>query len=371
MMNRLSKKNFWAVTSFILFIFISSCEPLVTQFEDVEESIKYSAKHTQTPPTVVDTIKVMTWNIRFGAGRLPWFGDSCGDRVILSEDEVLINLRGIAEMITQVKPDILFLQEIDVQSKRSAYIDQVQWLLNHTYFNYGSYASMWKAQIVPSDGLGKIDTGNAVLSRWKIIKAERIQLPLRGDQDALTKYFYLRRNILKTKIDLPGVDSFYALDIHSSAFSTDDTKQKQLIRFKEELDKLDAAGSYFVAGGDLNEIPPGSDSTDFCDEDKCSGESFHGSHDDPKHKEGSNFTHEITWLQDLYDTYQSAVPLDEYLINQPDYFTHTTDWNGPWNRKLDYLFTNTKWIVGSHSTHQDIVDFSDHVAVSAKWEVPK
>ena len=34
-----------------------------------------------------DTLKVMTWNIRFGAARIPWFGDSCGDRVIMSENE--------------------------------------------------------------------------------------------------------------------------------------------------------------------------------------------------------------------------------------------------------------------------------------------
>jgi endonuclease/exonuclease/phosphatase family metal-dependent hydrolase len=364
-------KQFLQLATLPLFFFILGCDPLVNQFDDIEQGVMYSAKQKATPPASVDTILVMTWNIRFGIGRTPWFGDGCGDRVIIPEDEVLANLNGLAEWIDKIKPDILFLQEVDVQSKRSGYIDQVQWLLDHTYFNYGTYASMWQAQYVPSDGLGRINTGQAVLSRWKIVEAERIQLPLRGDQDALTKYFYLRRCILKTKIALPGVDNFYVVNTHLDAFSTDDTRKKQVERFQEELDKLSSSGAFFVAGGDLNLIPPGSDSTDFCDEDKCPGESFHGPNDDPMHKEGSYFTPQIDWLQDLYNSYPSSVPLDEYQRNQEHYFTSTPDWNGFWNRKIDYLFTNYRWITGTEVTHQEILDLSDHVPVSVKWEVPK
>ena len=41
-----------------------------------------------------------------------------------------------------------------------------------------------------------------------------------------------------------------------------------------------------------------------------------------------------------------------------------------WNRKLDYLFTNTTWVPRSEITHQEAQLESDHVAVSAKWIVP-
>lgn len=364
-------KQISKLATILLLFSILSCEPLVNQFDDIEQGIMYSAKQKAAPPASADTILVMTWNIRFGIGRTPWFGDGCGDRVIIPEDEVLTNLVGLAARINEIQPDILLLQEVDVESKRSGYIDQVQWLLDHTYFNYGAYASMWQAQYIPSDGLGRINTGQAVLSRWKIIESERIQLPLRGDQDALTRYFYLRRCILKTKIDLPGVDNFHVVNTHLDAFSTDDTRKKQIERFQQELANLSSSGAYFVAGGDLNLIPPGSDSTDFCDEDKCHGESFHGPNDDPMHKEGSYFTPVIDWLQDLYDSYQPAVSLDKYQANQEHYFTSTPDWDGFWNRKIDYLFTNYKWIAGSDVTHQDILDLSDHIPVSARWEVPK
>jgi endonuclease/exonuclease/phosphatase family metal-dependent hydrolase len=313
----------------------------------------------------------MTWNIRFGAGRTPWFGDGCGDRVIFKEEEILHFLSGIAQTLNSLRPDILLLQEADVQSKRSAYIDEVQWLLDHTYFDYAEYASMWEAQIVPSDGLGRINTGQAVLSRWPIVESERIQLPLRGDQDAVTRYFYLRRNLLKVKIALPGLDSFYALNAHLDAFSTDGTKKRQIDRVKEEMDKLSESGAAFVAGGDFNLVPPGSDSTDFCLEDRCPGESFHMPGDDPMHKDGSYFTPEADWLKELYDAYVPCIPLDAYQADQERYYTSTPDWNGFWNRKIDHLFTNTQWVHGSDSTYQNILDLSDHVPVSAKWPVPK
>lgn len=341
-----------------------SCEPWVERFEDGDDTIFYSAERKSKPPNTTDTITAMTWNIRFGAGRIPWFGDSCGDRVILTKNEVLTHLQGIADKIKTIQPDVLIINEIDIESKRSAYIDQMQWLLDHTYFNYGVFASVWKIQFIPSDGLGRMNMGNAVLSRWPITEAIRIPLPLRGDQDALTQYFYLRRNILEVKIDLPTVPDFYAVNVHASAFAKDDTKKQHLEIFKAELDHLHAVGARFVAGGDLNTLPPGAAQTNFCAEHLCPGE-------DPAEQEGCDFSKEITWLQELYDDFQPAVPLTEYLANEADYATHTPNPDGFWQYKLDYLFTNGLWVTGSDSTHQEAVTWSDHTPVSARWEVPK
>jgi endonuclease/exonuclease/phosphatase family metal-dependent hydrolase len=358
------------ITGILCFV-ICLCDPLVNQFKETEEADLYTARHKIVAPQQIDTLMVMTWNIRFGAGRLPWFGDSCGDIVIFSNDQILQHLSGIAAKINEIQPDILLIQEIDIQSKRTGYINEVQWLLDHTYFNYAAYASMWEAQYIPSDGLGRINTGQAILSRWKITDSERIQLPLRGDQDALTKYFYLRRCILKAEIRLPGDKTICVLDPHLDAFSTDDTKKKQIDYVKKEIDDLSSTGHSVILGGDFNLIPPGSDSTDFCMEDKCPGESFHGPHDNPRHKEGSYFTPEVDWLQVLMDQYPCCIPQEKYLKNQASYFTHSPKRNAAWDRRIDYLFTNEKWVADSDMTYQNITDLSDHVPVSAKWEVPR
>ena len=134
---------------------------------------------------------------------------------------------------------------------------------------------------------------------------------------------------------------------------------------------ITSLNAWFVAGGDLNTLPPGSDSTDYCYEDMYSGESFHQPGDDPQHKEGSNYTPESDWLTGLYSDYKSAIGLEEYHQNQAAYFSHTTRPEHFWDRTLDYLFTNNRWRNGSALVHQDFFYDSDHAPVSADFVLIK
>ncbi len=348
----------------LILIILISCEPLVTTFDDVEDAVLYKAKNTSLAPAPSGLINILTWNIRFGIGRLPFFGDSCGDRTIMTEKEVLDALELIVAKIDEIDPDIILLQEADRESKRTAYIDEVQWILDHTDLNYAAYASIWKAQIIPSDGLGRIDAGNVILSKWEIESAERIKLPLRTDQDALTTMFYLRRNVLKTKIAIPGQGPFYAVNVHATAFATDDTKQNHIGKFKEILDEISSDGYDFIAGGDFNSVPPGAE-TDYCDEDACAGDEFHTDSDGGPHLEGSyfnNFENEPTILRPLYSSYHSAIALEDALTNEHN--THSTSGERLWDRKLDYIFTNMSIESESGTTHQETMKLSDHAPVS-------
>jgi len=360
------------IFSFIFF----SCEPFITEFDDLENAVLYESSII-VPPDEIISPKIITWNIRFGAGRIPWTYDSCGDRVLLTDDELMTNLNALIDFIEQENPDILLLQEVDVLSKRSGYLDQVQWLLDNTNLNYGAYASMWQAQYIPNDGLGRIDQGNVVLSKWPIEEAQRIQLSLRTDQSSFVQYFYLRRNILKTKINVPfTTDPFYAIVTHTTAFATDDTKEKHINEFYDVLSSLEE-GSVFIAGGDLNALSPWSLQRDFCEEDKCEGDVCDNDYENNLIYEGSYFNHlddEVNLLRDLY-TFNSAI--DSLNVDSPENFTHST-WNinednsnfsdtDYWNRKLDYLFSSHPLINGV--THQAAHQLSDHAPVSASMEV--
>ena len=354
-----------------------SCEPLVTDFRDIEDAVLYESSSKTDIQNSPDSLLVITWNIRFGAARIPWFGDSCGDRVIMTNSEVITHLDNIADYINSVEPDILLLQEVDVESKRSGYVDQVQWLLDNTYFNYGAYASMWQAQFIPSDGLGRVDAGNAILSRWEITDAERIQLPLRTDQDGLTQYFYLRRNILKTKIAVPNQNGFYAVCAHTTAFATDNTKQKHIEKFYETINSIDT-NAVFIAGGDLNALTPWATTRDFCEEDRCDEEVCDEDYENNEIYQGSYFNNlpdEVSLLRDLY-RYSSAI--DSLSTENTENFTHST-WNTNennsgfidsdyWDRKLDYIFSNVSFTNGT--THQEAYDLSDHAPVSAGLTLP-
>jgi len=371
----------------LLFILVIGCDPFVTEFSETENAVMYKASNIPGDSDVYDdgALKVVTWNIRFGSGRFPFFGDSCGDEVISENSDVKLIMQAIADTLNKIDADIVLLQEVDVSSKRTGYLDQVQYLLENTYLNYGCYASMWKADFIPTDGIGKINTGNAILSRYEITEAERVELRLRTDQDDLIQYFYLRRNILKAKIPSlaqSGKD-FFAVDIHATAFATDDTKQQHLIKYSEVLSEIANNNGVFVSGGDLNSIPPNS-TVDFCMLDKCDSEKYVDSEGSESeyhsidssagpHKEGAffdNFEGEPDILQPLYNNYSAAISHADGSTLDSSNYTHAPSTSYErhrikYDRKLDYLFTNGSWEDGSGYTHQEAWALSDHMPVSA------
>ncbi len=348
------------------FIVLFSCRSLVNTFDDIEDALYFESSNI-VDSDFHDSLKVMTWNIRFGAGRIAYFGDSCGDRSLMIEDETIENLDKIVEYIEESKPDIILFQEIDLSSKRSAYLNQIQYILDSTYFNYASYASNWDVNYVPSDGIGKVNMGNAIFSRWKIKDAQRIKLALRTDQPSYVRYGYLRRNILKAKIDLPNYDKdIYTVNIHATAFATDDTKQKHIDKYKSVLDEIDELGEDFITGGDLNSLPPNAQKIDFCEIDQCEGENL----DDMEGCRFNNFEGEPDLLKPLYNSYFPAI--DTSLVNNHEHLTHST-WNDTysdleadsWDRKLDYLFTNYQNWTSTGKTDNTILKTSDHAPVTA------
>ena len=338
------------------------CDYFHTQFDDVEEARLYEAQEKHSNPEAPAALTIMNWNVKFAGGRIDFFFDCYDDRVLMSREEVIGNLEGLAAKINQVDPDILLVQEIDVLSKRTAYVDMVQWLLDHTELNYGAYASQWKADFVPSDGLGRVDDGIAVLSRWPIEEATRLALPERTGQGALTRYFYLKRAILRAHIPLPGLPDFHVLTTHFEAFTQDDTKQRQLDVLMDELGRLDQEGAVFVMGGDLNMIPPGSGHVRDFPDSVCEDEDF----------QADDYSEEAGWIDPIYEAYRPAIPLSVYQADNAAHYSHTTDKDGFWNRKLDYIFTNGTWVAGSGLTHQDAssggmatMPLSDHAPVTA------
>ncbi len=361
--------------SFII-LFFSGCEPFVSEFSDSSDPLLFKASFIENNSNSYQggSIKVVTWNMRFGIGRFPFFGDSCGERVIADEETVSHTMQAIADSLNTINADIVLLQEVDLESKRSGYWNQIQYLLDNTYLNYGAYASMWEADYIPTDGLGRINTGNAILSKYALDSAERIQLNLRTDQSDLIQYFYLRRNILKAEIPGLGIGQkkFFAVNIHATAFATDDTKQQHVDKFIDVLESIHSEGDFFISGGDLNAVPPGA-IIDYCEQDMCLGDNYHSEGSNPYHKEGSyfqNFIGEPDILEPLYESFKPAIEFSSR--NLPEHFTHAPstgmideDTYQKYDRKIDYLFTNLNWEDNSGITHQGFWELSDHMPLSA------
>jgi endonuclease/exonuclease/phosphatase family metal-dependent hydrolase len=344
---------------------LGGCDPFHTGFEDLEDAQYYQKENPGAVPDPKPVLRAMNYNVKFGGGRIDFFFDCFGDRVLMSKDEVLRHLERIAVKVREIDPDVLVVQELDVNSKRAAYVDQMQWLLDHTALDYGVYASQWKADYVPSDGLGAVDSGNGILSKYPLSSAVRIALALRTDQSSLERYFYLKRNILRATVNV-GETKLVVLGIHAEAYSKDGTKKQHIDRFKAELDRWSEDGHLVLGAGDLNTLPPGTEKQHDFPDSVCTNEDFIA----------DDYRDEATWLEPLYENYESEIPLADYQADNASYFSHTTDKNGFWNRKLDYFFTNARVVPGSGLVHQDeahggteTMPLSDHAPVTIEIEV--
>lgn len=354
--------NYWfPFIAILVLMLLASCDPFGTKLK--ESDVLYRTAQLINVPDVPDTLHVMTWNIKFGGGRIDFFFDCFGDRVVMSQDEVIRHLTDVAEFLNATQPDVLFVQEIDVDSKRSAFVEQLEWLLNHTHLNYGVYASQWKASFIPSDGLGRMNSGVAILSRWPLSDARRIALPLIKEQNPLVRYFYLKRCLLECSMDING-RQVTLLTTHTEPYAADGTKKRQLDQIFNRLVELDDAGEAFILGGDLNALPPGTDKVKGFPDSVCPPGKF----------DADDYSAESDWLTPFYERFRAAVPLEAYQADNAPYFTHTVDGIGFWNRKLDFIFSNRQFVEGSDITWQDesrggfaTMPISDHCPVSVKW----
>jgi len=342
---------------------LAGCDPFNTGFDDVEAAALYRNPAAAAAPAPAGSISVMTWNVKYGGARLRFFWECNGSRTLMTEGEVQANLDGLAAALLADPPDLLLLQEVDTGgSKRAAYLDEVEGLMRRAGYGWGAYASQWKADYIPSDGQGPIDSGNAVLSRWPITAATRHALPLKTDVSSLERYFYLKRNVLEARVAVPGLGEVAVVNVHAEAFSDDGTKKKHLDRFKVILDGLDGQGLRVIAGGDLNAIPPGSPRRESFPEDQgCTGGRF----------EPDRYVGEETWLDDLYARYAPDVTPAAFAADPAPWFTFVGDERFPLNRKLDHLFTNGRWVAGSPRVLQGDGNVlrSDHVPLVARYEI--
>ncbi len=365
----------------VVAIALVGCEPLWTSW-DPNEVVEYpvlkkeGAAVPQAPAPL--QLKVMTWNVKYGAGRLDFWFDIWGDETQMTREQVEQNMAGLYRLINEVKPDILITNEIEVNSRRSAYYDMVKGILDNTDLNFAAYTPTWQNRTVPTEGVGRINMGNAIFSRFPIVKNERIPQVDRTDIDPATNLFYLHRAIGRAVVDVGGTQvAVYA--IHTEAYDFDRTNKKQQDQMFELMKNETLP---VLTGGDFNALPPGSVKVSgFNDEEPSSkGTDFEQPPYDPED------------LRQFYDAFQEAIDLSRSGTTeeqQRNFYTHSVigpdkvganGEQGFWTRRLDYLFIRKtdRWIDGSTAVLQKPGDMgiesnplllSDHAPVVGIWEI--
>lgn len=165
------------------------------------------------------------------------------------------NLEQAIATLKPLNPDIIAFQEIDIASKRSYTINQLDALAKALALGHGGLAINWDKNYVPfpywpiSAHFGKIVSGQAVLSRYPIVDNQRIVLDKVASRPFFYNAVYLDRLAQITQVDING-QSVIVINVHLEAFDNPTRfKQTQAVR---ELAETYAKDYPVLLVGDFN-----------------------------------------------------------------------------------------------------------------------
>ena len=206
-----------------------------------------------------NNIKLLTWNVGYGAldDEEDCYWDGGKGVYGQSKEKVEENIIAIRNKISELDPDIFFLQELDLNSKRSYYINELN-MFKETFTSdkyKESFAKNFKAGLVPLplyQMTGRVDAGISTFSKFDISYSERIQLPIPFSWPM--KLFNLKRCLLVSRIPIDGIDKeLIIINLHLEAYDDGEGKAKQLEMLMNIMDEEYKKGNYVIAGGDFNQ----------------------------------------------------------------------------------------------------------------------
>ena len=207
-----------------------------------------------------EVLTVLNWNVGYaGLGRNEDFFMDGGKRSKPDEpDVVYAYLDGIMKTIREQAPDLVLLQEVDADSGRTYEIDERPYL--ETDMDNTAFAMNYSCPFVPVPWppIGKVNSGLFTMTRdLKIESAERISLPCPFSWPL--RIANLKRCLLVSHLPVEGSDRELVLvNLHLEAYDDGEGKIAQTNQLRDFIEAEYAKGNYVIAGGDFNQVFPGS-----------------------------------------------------------------------------------------------------------------
>lgn len=230
----------------------------VTEFKPTPvESVETSASGELDKVDPGEELQILSWNIGYGglgAGS-DFFMDGGKDVRSADKEQVLRYLDGIKTSIQALYPDVVLLQEVDVDSGRTYRIDQSDYLALDASAHAMNYACDFVPFPLPP--LGRVYSGVFTTTQGLAIdEAERISLPCPFQWPVRTAN--IKRCLLVSYLPIEGSDKqLVAVNLHLEAYDGGEGKIAQTKMLKELIEGEYAKGNYVIAGGDFNQIFPG------------------------------------------------------------------------------------------------------------------
>ena len=230
----------------------------ITTYHPIDVEAMKVEGEKDTKAKLNEDIKIMSWNIGYcGLDQdVDFFMD--GGKMVraLRKERVVDNANAISKEITNENADIILLQETDLSSKRSYYVDEKELITSLISKDYVStYACNFRAGYVPypfPTTLGRVEGGLVSYSKFGITKAERIQLPIPFSWPM--SMFNLKRCLLVKRIKIENSDKeLVVINQHLEAYDSGEGKIAQTKMLKEYMEAEYKKGNYVIVGGDFNQ----------------------------------------------------------------------------------------------------------------------
>jgi len=278
-----------------------------------------------------DTFSVITFNIGYLSGMT--------NNLPVERSAALFanNLDRAVQLINVHQPDIVGFQEIDFDADRSYNIDQLAYISEHTGLKNAAAVVNWNVSYVPfpywplSAHFGAIISGQAVASKYPILKNERIILQRPTSSFFVYDLFYLDRLIQLSTIKI-GIKDLIVMNVHLEAWDEEVrlAQAEVVIAYYQQL-----AGKFPVLLlGDFNDVP------------------------------GSQ----------VYKTLRSASNIEDASmiknkVGEDSLDNYTFDSEVP-RLKIDYIFFNPEFITFFRArTITEVGDISDHLPVIVQFGI--
>lgn len=222
--------------------------------EPEEELVITNVQEKEVKPG--ESFSVLTWNIGYGAlgDNADFFMD--GGKMVssASKERVQQNMDGIAGVLKELQPEIVFLQEVDLDSKRSHSINEQRFLEQKLTGYCDSFAANYKVLYVPYPipPIGKVECGLVTFSQYRVVDAVRVALPCPFHYPV--RIANPKRCVMVNRIPVEGSDKYLVLvNLHLEAYDDGEGKLAQTKMLSDLLQKEVEKGNYVIASGDFNQ----------------------------------------------------------------------------------------------------------------------
>lgn len=286
-------------------------------------------------------LRVLTWNIQFGASRSNHFFYDGGESVSVSASDVAQTMQSIINTIKEADPDIILLQEVDRASRRTHFVDQHALLAEALQMPCHTSTPYFKAPYIPhpsSEHLGAMEMHLSIFSRFKITASTRHQLALLKEP-AYRRLFNLKRAALVASIPTDDGREVTIINTHLSAFSHGDgTLTKQISKLLDL--SSEAKPNPVILAGDFNSLPPGFDASQTADPD--------------------SYPESASPIEPLFSSLNPALDVPTLISDPSHYGTYRPFAADQTDRTIDYLFTAHGAQAQSHQVKRTPGHISDH-----------